>query len=345
MQIKKSELEVIAKKVGISKHQIDALWSGLRMQSACKHSRFSLSSVIYYLGAMIVLLALSWFLGVSWTLFKVEVVFSIILVYMLGFIALGRFFWHRKKLKIPGGLFITLAVCLIPLSVYIFQAWMGLWLTDEREQYRHFFSVVQYGWLPMEIATIAGACIALKFFRFPFLTMPIFLSLWFMSMDITPWIFPNENSLFAGRVWVSIGFGVLLLIVAYVVDLKVREDFAFWGYLFGLATLCSGLSLLEYGSELTRFFSYLVYFGLLLVSVLFQRTVFLVFGAIGIFGYISHLFYRYFWDSVWFPLVLSLTGILVILIGLVCHKKSRRIHSFILSLLSHKALSWLPKLK
>jgi hypothetical protein len=43
-------------------------------------------------------------------------------------------------------------------------------------------------WLPMEIVTCIVSGVILYFIRFPFLTMPVAMSLWFMSMDIVPLI-------------------------------------------------------------------------------------------------------------------------------------------------------------
>jgi hypothetical protein len=40
----------------------------------------------------------------------------------------------------------------------------------------------------MEVGTVAAGLVALRYFRFPFLTAPIAFALWFMSMDLTPLI-------------------------------------------------------------------------------------------------------------------------------------------------------------
>ena len=54
---------------------------------------------------------------------------------------------------------------------------------------------------------------------------------------------------------------------------------AFWG----------GLSLLESDSEWSRFLYCLINLSFMLIAVLFQRKIFIVFGAIGVFGYIGYL--------------------------------------------------------
>lgn len=72
-----------------------------------------------------------------------------------------------------------------------------------------------------------------------------------------------------------------MLVGAYGVDRRTREDFAFWGYLFGLLAFWGGLSLLESDSEWNRFLYGLVNLAFILIAVLFQRKVFIVFGTIG----------------------------------------------------------------
>lgn len=197
----------------------------------------------------------------------------------------------------------------------------------------------------MEAATILGGCIALKYVRFPFLTAPIFFALWFMSMDITPLIFGHSGNSWDNQLLVSIWFGVMLLIVAYMLDLTTKEDFAFWGYFFGVITFWIGVSKLDSASELENFFYLLINIGLVLLSVFLKRTVFLVFGAIGILVYVTSLFYRYFSDSAWFPIILSLVGLLVIYIGVMYHKNRQKIDSFILNIIPDRLQSWLPGAK
>lgn len=346
MQIEKPDLMSAASKIGLSKQSTEALWSALHELPPKETSKFDLSRVLYYFGALIVIVAMGWFVGEAWESFGGGGILTIALIYIAIFLATGATLWRKEALKTPGGLFITMAVCLIPLAVYGFQRWTGWWISDEPGEYKDFVSWIKGGWFLMEIATVIGGCLALKFYRFPLLTFPIFFSLWFMSMDITPLIFKNSENLGDARLWVSIAFGAALLIVAYLTDLKTtRGDFAFWGYLFGVATFWTGLSLLESSSEFNRFIYLLINVGLMLLSVILQRTVFLIFGAIGVLFYVSSLFYKYFSDSALFPLVLSLVGLAVIYLGMLYHKNRHRIETSILNVLPARAQYWLPKPK
>lgn len=345
MQIDKATLLSAASKLGIPDQKAEELWNALGEKASHDVSKLDLSRLLYYFGAMIVIIAMGWFVNEAWERFGGGGMLAIAVAYMLVFIFIGSVLWRKEDLQVPGGLFITMAVCLIPLAVYGFQKWTGWWVVDAPGQYSDFFSWVSGSWFFMEACTIIGGCIALKFFRFPFLTAPLFFALWFMSMDVTPLIFGNSENLWDDRLWVSIGFGIVLLIVAYVTDLTTKEDFAFWGYLFGVITFWTGLSILDSTSELDKFFYFLINIGLMLLSVVLQRSVFLVFGSIGVLIYTTSLFYRYFSNSVLFPVVLSLIGVLVVFAGMIYHKNRQRIDSFILNLFPSRVQQWLPKPK
>lgn len=100
----------------------------------------------------------------------------------------------------------------------------------------------------------------------------------------------------------------MILLASFVVDRRTKQDFAFWGYLFGMLSFWAGLSLMESGSQLAKFGYCLINVGLMLVSILLQRRVFMVFGALGVFGYLGYLAYDVFKDSMSFPFVLSGLG-------------------------------------
>jgi hypothetical protein len=178
----------------------------------------------------------------------------------------------------------------------------------------------------MELATIAAGLIALRFWRFPFLTAPIAHALWFMSMDLVALIGGKENMSWEEKELVSAIFGGVMLIAAYFVDLRGKaDDYAFWAYLFGLMAFWGGLSSMNSDSELGKFIYCLVNLGLIGCSLLLRRRVFIIFGSLGLFGYLGHLAYRVFEDSVLFPFALSLLGLGVIYLGVQYSRKRMQI--------------------
>jgi hypothetical protein len=237
----------------------------------------------------------------------------------------GGLLWRDKGLKVPGGLLVTAAVCMTPLAVYGFERMTGVWLQGAPGEYEDFYDYIKGGWFPMEVGTVGAGLAALRFFRFPFLTAPIAFALWFMSMDLTPLIYGRLYYEAQGYQLVSLVFGLIVLVGAYLVDRRTEEDYAFWGYLFGMFAFWGGLTMFEGGSELDWCIYGLINAGLIPLSVLLQRRVFVVFGAMGVFGYVGHLAWEIFEDSLLFPFALSTAGLAIIALGILYAKNRDRI--------------------
>ena len=218
-----------------------------------------------------------------------------------------------------------------PLAVYGIQDAMGLWGHFGRPTaMRDFYVWIKGSFVWMEVAAIVAAVIALWRYPYPFIVLIIAFALWFMSMDLTPWIFGRTDFTWDERRIVSLWFGLAVLVVAYIVDRRERGgDFAFWLHLFGLMAFWGGLSLTNSGSEIGKFLYFVINVGLLLMSVLLGRRVYAVFGTLGIAGYLGHLSYKVFRDSMMFPFALSLIGIVVIALGLLYHRKQAAIGAWI----------------
>ena len=84
--------------------------------------------------------------------------------------------------------------------------------------------------------------LALRFYPFPFIVAIIALALWFMSMDLAPWLLAQRGLLVGAAPRVSTGFGLAVMAVAWLVDLKRRstQDFAFWLHLCGILAFWAG---------------------------------------------------------------------------------------------------------
>ena len=146
-----------------------------------------------------------------------------------------------------------------------------------------------------------------------------------MSMDIAPLLVAERADYDEVRRQVSVVFGLSMLVVAYLTDLAVRRDYAFWLYLFGLLAFWGGLSLSEADTELGRLLYCLLNIVLIGLSVFLRRRVFMVFGVLGVTGYLGYLAFRLFEDSPWFPFALSAFGILILLVGYAVLKNRERL--------------------
>jgi hypothetical protein len=260
------------------------------------------------------------------------------IVYGVLFVVIGAYLWLARKLLIPAGLLITCAVGMVPLLIFGIQSVTGH-EPGVTENYHDFYVWIRSSWLPMEIGTIVAGLLAIAFFPFPFLVMPIAFALWFISMDLTPWWSQDPNFSWDQRANVSIAFGALMMIAAWVVDLKRWRagDFAFWLHLFGLMAFWGGLTAHSSSDELGKAVYCLINVALIFLGLFLMRRAHAVFGGIGLAFYLGHLAGIVFRDSILFPFALSAIGVLVIAVGLLYH----RYGSAIEAVLSRSLPAWL----
>jgi hypothetical protein len=299
--------------------------------AAAPAPQFDLAHLLWYAGALIVITAMGLFSTLAFNKMGGPALTATAVVYAIAFTAAGHYLWHVRNLRIPGGLLIAIAVSMAPLAVYGIQETYGLWgRFGQPGTFHDFYVWIKGSWVPMEIAAIIAAMIALWRYPFPFIVMIIAFVLWFMSMDLTPWIFGRAEFTWEERRAVSVWFGLAVLVVAWFVDRRPRGgDFAFWLHLFGMMTFWGGLSLKSSDSEVAKALYCLLNVGLVLASVVLARRVYAVFGTLGIAGYLGHLSYSVFKDSMLFPFALSLIGVAVIAVGLLYHKNQAAIAAWV----------------
>lgn len=86
----------------------------------------------------------------------------------------------------------------------------------------------------------------------------------------------------------------------------------------------------------------LICVGMMLISVLLQRRVLLVFGAIGVVCYLGFLSWEVFRDSLIFPFLLTVIGLAIIWLGIEYRKHQEMIEKRVLERLPHGVTRWLP---
>ena len=316
MRITVDDLRGIAADGAISTEQVGPIWRALRIRPGTR-PRLTLLNVTYYLGALVVMSAMGWFMTEGWEILGGLGIFATSAGYAAIFVILGRNLWRAPDMKMPGGLLITLAVWMTPLAVYGLQVYFNSWSEISSGTFRDFHRFVQPNWVLLELATILTGFLALRRFRFPFLTFPIAFSLWYLSMDLTPLVMGGSGYSWDARRWISLWFGVVILLVSFLADRRGKEDYSYWGYVFGMMAFWGGLSLMDSGSEWGRFLYCMMNVGLIYVAALLKRGVFAIFGSFGVLGYIGYISWRFYLDSMLFPFALSLLGVLLIFVGIL----------------------------
>ena len=308
----------------ISKDQADQVWQ-LSSEHAHSTPGFRFTHILYYLGGMIAIGAMTLFMTLGWEQFGGWGLFSIVLAYGAAGLGLTEYLLRRQRLPIPAGIVAAFVVALAPLAVYGLQKALGFW--PEGQVYRDYHRLIDWRWMVMELVTLAIGVILLWRYRLPFMVMPIALTLWYMSMDLTPFLFRAEDQSLALRKTVSLWFGLLMLLMAVWVDVRSRrgKDFAFWLYLFGLLAFWGGLSLMHSDSQLNKFIYLCINLLLIVIGAVLSRRMFAVFGGLGAAAYLGELAYGVFKNSMLFPFALTAIGLGVILLGILWQRHERRL--------------------
>jgi hypothetical protein len=342
MQIERQDLEEAVARQIVSSAQATALWHFLGGRHPAR-ARFTGLNVAYYFGALVVVAAMGWLMTLGFQRMGPWAVCAIAAAYALGFAAFGEKLWRSADLKIPGGLLYAMAVCMTPLAIWGFEKGTGFWPDADPGNYRDFYPYIRSSWIWMEAATVVAALLALRRVKFPFLVAPAAVALWFMSMDFAAWLAGHRSWQLALGQRVSITFGLAMLFVAWMIDHRTREDFAFWLYLFGMTALWSSISSMDSQSEWRRFLYCLLNLGFIVVSVLLRRRIFLLYGAIGVNAYLVRLSYTVFKDSMLFPFALTVLGLSVIALTVKYQRNRQAADAFIESLVPEWVRDLMPR--
>jgi len=306
-------------------------------------ARFDFVNVLWYLGALIVLGAMGLFSTNAFGMWGAKALIATAVVYAAFFTAAGAWLWRKRGLRTPGGLLIVCAVGMAPLLIFAIQSLYGHEPGIE-QNYHDFYVWIRSSWLPMEVGTIFAALLALAFFPFPFLVMIIAFALWFMSMDLTPWLLDAENFTWRQRANVSMLFGVAMLVAAWLIDLKRWKggDFAYWLHLFGLMAFWGGLTAQHSEDEFGKAIYCFVNVALIFLGLFLMRRAYAVFGGVGVSLYLGHLAAEVFKDSILFPFALSGIGVLVIGAGLLFHRYGHKLEALFSRILPASLSEWRP---
>lgn len=322
MNITRKNLDDAVKESILTSEQADRLVEFIKSHPDTGPS-FDFTHVLYYLGGIIAIGAMTLFMNLGWESFGGVGILSIALLYAGIGLKLTNVF-KAKGYAVPAGVCATFVVALTPLAIYGLQHALGVW--PDESVYRDYHRYIKWHWLFMELGTLAiGSIIAWKY-RYPFLMMPIAVTLWYLSMDITAMISGGDFD-WELRKLVSMYCGLLMIGLAFWIDIRARNkaDYAFWIYMFGVMAFWCGLSLQHSDSELSKFIYFCINLFMIGVGVMLVRRVFVVFGALGCSGYIGYLASNIFKDSWLFPITLTILGLLVIYLGVLWQKHEKSI--------------------
>ena len=313
MKITKTSLDNAVDEGILDNHQANALYEFLKSQPGTA-AFFSFTNILYYFGGIIAIGAMTLFMNLGWEQFGGWGMLFIAILYAgIGLMLTGRF--QRGGHDIPAGICATFVIAMTPLAIYGLQQGMGWWPDDT--VYQEYYHYIKWHWIYLELGTLAIGIIMVWYYRYPFMIMPVAVTLWYMSMDVAAMLTGGEAD-YIFRAFVSMWFGLLIILLAFWVDIRSRKsehDYAFWLYLFGVMAFWCGLSLQHSDSELSKFLYFCINLGLIVTGAVLVRRVFVVFGALGCAGYLEHLASSLFQNSWLFPIALTVIGLGIIYLG------------------------------
>ncbi len=284
---------------------------------------FRTTHLLYYFGGLIAIGAMSMFMNLGFERFGGMGMAFIALIYGIAGIGLSQRF-ATKGLKIPAGICATFAIVVTPLAIYGLQLSMGCWPDDA--VFREYHQLIKWHWIYLELGTLAiGAVLAWRL-RYPFMLMPIAVTLWYMSMDIGTMLTGDYYHADV-RSWVSIGFGLGMIFLALWVDIRSRHslDYAFWLHVFGVITFWGGINLLSTEDGVGGLIYLLTNLLLVLLGTLLSRRVFVIFGGLGVFRYLNYLANMIFPESWLYPVALTFIGLGIMMFGVYWQKNEQHL--------------------
>lgn len=311
MKVTQAHLKEAVEHEIISAEQSTALLQFLRNRPGAE-TTFNVTHIVYYFGGLVAISAMGMFLNLGWETFGGWGIFFISLLYA----GIGLYMSQQFRVRahvVPAGICATFVVTLTPLGIYGLQSALGWWPSETP----HWGSQIAAShWLLIELGTLVVGIAMARQMRYPFMLMPVAAALWCLSMDVASMLSEGAPD-WQFQAWVSVGFGLLMLLAAFWVDLRAHHagDYAFWLYLFGLMAFWGGLTCQDSSSELSNFLYFCVNLLLIGFGAVWVRRAFVIFGGLGSALYLAHLASVVFADSWFFPITLSVIGLSIVLLG------------------------------
>lgn len=330
MKITEAHLERAVERNILSADQAAALNTFLKEQPDTGPT-FDFTHLLYYFGGLVAIGAMSLFMNLGWEQFGGWGIFFISLAYAGVGLKLTEFF-RLRGFAVPAGICATFVVALTPLAIYGLQNALGWW--PDESPYQAYHRYIRWHWIFLEFGTLIVGVIMARRSQYPFMLMPIAVTLWYMSMDIPAMLIEGAND-FEFRSLVTMQFGLAMTVIAIWTDIRSRKaaDYAFWLYIFGVMAFWGGLTSQDSNSELGKFVYFCINLILIGCGAILVRRVFVVFGGLGSAIYLSHLADTVFKDSWLFPAALTAIGLGIIYAGIVWQKREKEITARIHSLL------------
>jgi hypothetical protein len=281
---------------------------------AGKKARLNPVVIAYYFGGFLALLSFTIFIAMRWEDLSDGERLATALSVMVITACLGAWLRFAQRYHIAGGIILFITAAVFPLCVYTVAEMAGLW----PEPIRDSFEALSYALLYLSLISLPVAVFLLVITRFSLITLVV-IGLVHFAISAIGGIASADQAIVT-----SATCGAFILLGSGL-SLRGKNRYIFWLKLYGLVGLFIGLTTL-FGNSSNALFGVLylvVYLIIIVSSFLFQEIIYLVFGIIGFYTYIIRLIVDYLKDTFYFPLILGLIGISIVVLAVLYQRYHR----------------------
>jgi hypothetical protein len=276
-------------------------------------------TVAYWSGAIAVLIAFGWFMVTRWDALGPTGILIVSLVYATLFGVVARVLF-KEGFRYAASIATLLVVGMTPLVAWSLLSLTGRWDLYPASQNPLFFGSFdplwnQVRWMPIDLATILAALIALRYVRFGVLALPIAAALVALGgHSIGLFLDLEVADALGGRL--PLLMASVLLTIGYALDVRTTdgEDYAVWFYLAGIGSLIAAI--VGFWGESSAITAHAMLAGSVILAVAairLGRRILLLAAFLGFVVYLGYLAFDVFGKAVEFPVALATVGMVVIL--------------------------------
>jgi hypothetical protein len=283
--------------------------------------RLTMTTVLYYAGGLLVLLAYSVFLAFQWEGLSESSRVAVSAGSALFFAIVSDVMLRVGRYQLPGELLQVVAVAVVPLLTFAVLDKIGVWpqeldhLASESEIERLRTEQTQARLVIAAVTALAGV-LAFWRSRAPLALIAVLISLATFAVDLSILLSgERENEDLEATQFVVVAvMGAATFCAGLLFRQRTARNYSLWLYIAGIVGLAAGLGMLALASDSVGWA--IVWMsasvGLVALSVALQERLLAVAGIAGVFAYLAKLVFDVFESA---AAALSMAGLGVLLIA------------------------------